>query len=130
MKFRYKAISYYTIILASFMLGMIVIVMAGLLHAEKDPMAAFAQCLTHKNATMYGTDWCPYCQNQKKLFGHAFEHIKYVNCDFNQQLCKQKGVRAYPVWYIGEETQPPGIITLSQLSSLTGCTTPFTQPSV
>ena len=28
----------------------------------------FASCMTEKGVIMYGTDWCPNCQNQKQLF--------------------------------------------------------------
>ena len=36
--------------------------------ATKDP-AALAKCLTSKDVKMYGTSWCPHCNNQKEMFG-------------------------------------------------------------
>jgi len=34
----------------------------------KTDYSEFAKCLTQKGAKMYGTFWCPHCQNQKKEF--------------------------------------------------------------
>lgn len=59
-----------------------------------------AKCLTKNGATIYGTDWCPNCQNQKKIFGESFKLINYVNCDFNEKKCNDAHVTAYPTWFI------------------------------
>lgn len=81
----------------------------------------FAECLTKKGAVLYSTDWCEYCQDQKKAFGKSFSYIHYVNCDFNGALCKEKGIYSYPTWYIGDKKQKAGILSLSRLAVLTGC---------
>lgn len=81
---------------------------------------SFAKCLTEKGVTMYGTQWCSHCQNQKKEFGESFEHIKYVDCDFDKNKCDKAGIRGYPTWIINgkpyEGEQP-----LPRLASLTEC---------
>ena len=41
----------------------------------------FAQCLTDAGATMYGTEWCHICKDQKELFGASFKNINFVDCD-------------------------------------------------
>ena len=67
---------------------------------------AFAQCLADKSVTMYGTEWCSHCKNQKKLFGSSFQYINYVDCDKNQQECSSAGVQGYPTWKINGQNYP------------------------
>lgn len=92
--------------------------------ASAHPYAAFAQCLTNKGLVMYGTDWCPNCQNQKKMFKKAFEFIDYVNCDFNKTLCKQKQVNGYPAFWVGDEKWEAGVKSFAEFSEKTGCPLP------
>ncbi len=80
----------------------------------------FAQCLTEKQVTMYGTDWCKYCQQQKGMFGKSFKYVNYVNCDFNEQECDTAGVQGYPTWEINGEVYS-GVQPLEYLSSLSEC---------
>ena len=82
-----------------------------------------AQCLTDKSATMYGTDWCSHCQNQKKAFGDSFELINYVNCDKQRDECILAGVKGYPTWGINGELYP-GEQSLGRLTSIAGCELP------
>jgi glutaredoxin len=91
---------------------------------EPHPYDAFAQCLTDAGVVMYGTDWCPHCQAQKKLFDDAFDYVNYVNCDFNQKLCKDKNIKGYPTWYKGYELLEKGEVTFEQLSEASGCQAP------
>lgn len=80
----------------------------------------FAQCLSEENATMFGTDWCSHCQNQKAAFRGSFEHIDYVDCDEDRAECDAAGVRGYPTWRIDGDTYA-GEQSLQKLSALTGC---------
>ncbi len=80
----------------------------------------FAQCLTDNGATMYGAEWCGYCKKQKQMFGDSFQHINYVECPQNEELCSEKGVTGYPTWIINGETYR-GLQELSVLASATGC---------
>ena len=79
-----------------------------------------AQCLTEKGATMYGTEWCSHCKNQKAAFGNSVELINYVDCDVQASECRKAGVRGYPTWKIGGENYP-GEQPLGRLASLAGC---------
>ena len=80
----------------------------------------FAQCLSEKGATMYGTEWCSHCKNQKDMFGTSFQFITYVDCDINSDECLKNGVKGYPTWGINDENYP-GEQQLPRLASLTGC---------
>src|SRR3972149_1750846 len=75
-------------------------------------------------AAMYGTYWCPHCNAQKELFGGAFKHVKYVECDSrgdqaNPALCAEKGIRRYPTWEIKGRFYR-GAKSLQELSELSG----------
>lgn len=84
---------------------------------------SFGQCLSEQGVTMYGVDWCPNCQDQKKLFGEDFAHVDYVNCDFQRELCHEKGVTMYPVWS-KENAALVGFQPFNRLSELSGCPLP------
>lgn len=81
---------------------------------------AFAQCLTDKGVVMHGTEWCPHCQNQKKMFGASFQYINYVDCDKSAGTCNAAGVEGYPTWTING-TNYPGEQTFYTLSRYSGC---------
>ena len=89
----------------------------------KSSKSNFAICLMEKGAIMYGVDTCEYCQIQKKMFGSDFEKINYINCDFDQKSCTEKGIVNYPVWEIKGQ-QLLGIQTFDQLEKTTGCKAP------
>jgi hypothetical protein len=114
---RNKRIFNYTII------GIIVIALAyGLyvgLKSEPGQHDELAQCLTAKGAVMYGTDWCPHCQDQKRMFGESFRYVTYVNCDRNQALPEcQEG---YPNWVFPQGPSMPGVQPLATLKERTEC---------
>lgn len=75
-------------------------------------------------ATMYGSYKCPHCLDQKQLFGKAFKHVRYVECNSkgenaNPSLCFVKGISIYPTWEImGRYYQ--GQIPLEKLSEMSG----------
>lgn len=83
---------------------------------------SLANCLNQKGAMMYGVDTCEFCQSQKKMFGDDFDKIKYVNCDFKQDLCLQKGLQYFPAWEI-EGKFYNGVQTFDFLSQASGCST-------
>ncbi|MBI2630536.1 hypothetical protein HYW76_05535 [Candidatus Pacearchaeota archaeon] len=87
-----------------------------------DKYNEFAKYLTAQNAKIYGTDWCPHCQNQKKLFGGSFKYIDYIDCDKNRQECLSAGVQGYPTWKINEKNYPgeQSLERLAQLSKYAG----------
>ena len=78
----------------------------------------FAKYLTEQGIKMYGTEWCPHCKNQKKLFGNSFQYINYTDCDKNRNECSIAGITGYPTWKINNQTYPgeQSIERLVQLS--------------
>ncbi len=79
-----------------------------------------AKCLTEKGVVMYGTDWCPHCQNQKKQFGNSFQYVNFKNCDFNKVLCDANNVTGYPTW-ISKGKRLEGEQSFEALASMAGC---------
>lgn len=69
-------------------------------------LANFAKYLTEKGVVMYGAYWCSHCQNQKKVFGDAFQYITYVECTQEPKRCLAAGVKGYPTWTIPKNATP------------------------
>lgn len=81
-----------------------------------------AQCLTRAGVTMYGTDWCPHCQDQKALFGPSFRYVQYVNCDANRPACDAAGVTGFPTWVFPDGGESlAGEQPLATLAARAGC---------
>ena len=107
-----------------FALGFVTLVLAGCgaASSSSDENIALAECMTAKGAIMYGTDRCPHCQNQKKLFGFAaFEKINFVDCDKEKNVCNLAWVQGYPTWKFADGTVLQGTQTLETLAATTSC---------
>jgi len=84
----------------------------------------FAQCLAGKEVTMYGADWCPHCQSEKKAFGQSFRFIPYVECPENPNQCLDAGINSYPTWIFPDGEKLEGEQGLKRLSQASGCLLP------
>jgi glutaredoxin len=82
---------------------------------------ALAQCLTEKGVVMYGADWCPHCQNQKKLFGPSFQYVTYIECPKEPKVCLEKNITGYPTWLVADGTRLEGEQSLAKLAEVSGC---------
>lgn len=100
------------------------VILAACSSATVDPATPeaenLAKCLTANGAVFYGTDWCPHCKEQKKLFGSAMEDIVFVDCDANRDTCVNAGIKGYPTWIIGDKILT-GTQQLYTLSKVSGC---------
>ncbi len=90
---------------------------------------AFAQCLTAKQAKMYGAYWCPHCDEQKEMFGSSFQYAPYVECGIKgshalEPACTQTGIKRFPTWIFADGTRVEGKQELTFLSDKTGCVLP------
>lgn len=86
-------------------------------------MEEFAICLSQNELTMYGTDTCPYCQQQKAMFGDAFKYVDYRNCEINPEVCEEMSIEGYPTWIKGEQ-RLSGVQEISTLGDVAGCAAP------
>ncbi len=90
---------------------------------------SFAKCLTAKRARMYGLYWCPHCEDQKEMFGFAFQYVNYVECGVKgvrveTEECKQAGVKNFPTWQFSDGARIEGAQPLALLGQKTGCSLP------
>lgn len=92
-----------------------------------DKYVMFAKCLTRKQVKMYGTFWCPHCQNQKEMFGPlGFKEVTYVECDPrgenpNPVACAQADVTGYPTWIFRDGSRMEGEVPLEKLAEKSEC---------
>lgn len=91
---------------------------------ETGNLDAFAQCLADTKITMYGADWCPHCQNEKKAFGDSFRLVPYVECPDDPQRCLKEGIQGYPTWVFPDGRRFAGEQGLEKLSKESGCQLP------
>jgi glutaredoxin len=87
------------------------------------PLDSFAQCTAKRGLTMYGTAWCPHCQEQKAMFDESFRFVRYVDCDKNAQVCLSNEVTGYPTWILSGE-RFEGKQSLEYLADITQCMLP------
>ena len=85
---------------------------------------AFAQCLADKSVTMYGTEWCVYCQEQKKLFGDSFRLVPQVDCGKEPGKCTENKIENTPTWLFPDGHRLIGLQTLEKLSQESSCPLP------
>lgn len=95
---------------------------------DPSPYDEFTQCLTTAGVTMYGAWWCPHCENQKELFGSAFDSVDYVECSTAartmNQTCQDAGIEGYPTWEFADGSRVSGEQTLETLADKSGCALP------
>ena len=80
---------------------------------------SFAQCLSARQAKMYGLYWCPHCIEQKEMFGDAFHYVPYVECAIKNSSemapeCKIAGVKLFPSWQFGMDPPKEGVLVAAR----------------
>ena len=85
----------------------------------------FAQCISESGAVFYGTSWCPFCQQQKEMFGKSQKYLHYVECSGGRsgsisEECRNLGIQSVPAW-INEGETYQGLQQLDRLAEITGC---------
>lgn len=85
---------------------------------------AFAQCLADQNITMYGTEWCVYCQKEKKNFGDSFRLVPNVDCGQEPNKCAENKIEATPTWIFPDGRRLVGLQGLEKLSQASSCPLP------
>lgn len=89
----------------------------------------FAQCVDEVGMVEYGAFWCHNCETQKDLFGKSFEYITYIECDprgdeSQAEFCLDQGIEAYPTWTHPDGRRWEGVLSMEQLSQVSGCELP------
>lgn len=121
---------YKTLWIVSGVILIVIFVFSGQLNKEPGELDAFAGCLHEEGAKFYGTHWCPFCDDQKEMFGKSAKHLPYVECSTPtgqgvNPNCREAGVSSYPTWVFADGTKEVGKQPLSSLADKTSCDLPF-----
>jgi len=92
-----------------------------------------AKCLTEKGIRVYVADWCPFCQQQKELFGEAAKYLNSIDCHDptvgGNNIAKCPNIEGVPAWRdkdgnelmnVNEEVFD-GLIQTRRLVKISGC---------
>lgn len=88
---------------------------------SREAIDGLARCLAAKKVTMYGANWCPHCQNEKRAFGSSFRFVPYVECPEQPGTCLAAGIKGYPTWVFPEGKRIEGEVGLKRLAEESGC---------
>jgi thiol-disulfide isomerase/thioredoxin len=96
--------------------------------AAKDAPPSLARCLADKGFVFFGASWCPYCREQKRLFGHDAANLPYVECSADGKphgaqtyQCDMEGIGSYPTWRFPDGRLHGGVQSLEGLRDVSGC---------
>lgn len=90
---------------------------------------AFAECVKRSGAVLYSASWCPHCQKQLQGFRGYANRLNWVECypsghDFLARRCKDKRIKSFPTWILGDGTVRAQFLQHDELAKLTGCPKP------
>lgn len=91
-------------------------------------LVEFAKALQQAGVKFFGADWCPVCNEQKKLFEDGAQFLPFIemtNPDRTRNATAvSENVTQYPTWAFPNGTRVTGLQTLQQLSTLSGVAIP------
>ena len=92
-------------------------------------LVEFAKALQQAGVRFFGADWCPVCNEQKKLFEDGAQFLPFIemtNPDRTRNATAiSEGVTQYPTWEFSGGQRVTGLQTLQQLSTLSGVAIPL-----
>ena len=96
--------------------------------AAKSAPYSLARCLGDHGLVFYGASWCPYCAEQKRMFGKDAVNLPYVECSADgehwgksTQPCLDADVEQCPSWLFPDGIPHVGIRSREELAGLAGC---------
>ncbi|MBI5005026.1 MAG: hypothetical protein HZC03_00215 [Candidatus Lloydbacteria bacterium] len=98
--------------------------------ANAAPLDSFVRCLKDKGAVFYGAYWCPYCRNQKAMFGRSQKLLPYVECSEQSTKSERvacRGILGFPTWKFADGSRLMGELPLGMLAEKMGCKLPKSQ---
>ncbi len=91
-------------------------------------LVQFAKALKDSGARFFGAIWCPFCNEQKALFGDGADYLPFVevtNPDRSlNSVGQQENIQAFPTWEFQNGSRVTGVKTLQELSNLSGIAIP------
>lgn len=101
---------------------------AAITDFTQEELVRLAKRLSDEGVIFFGTGWCPFCVQQKDMFGEASKYLPYVECSEEHgateeelAICKEKGVGTVPDWRFPGEEPILGMIQIERLIGLSGC---------
>ena len=102
------------------------------LNQEPERKVKIAQCLAEKGYKLYYTDWCPFCRDQKGLFGEAAEYLITIDCydpeGRQNNIDKCPDLQGVPAWRDKDGNKLEyndqiidGLIQIRRLVEVSGC---------
>ena len=92
-------------------------------------LVEFAKALQQAGVRFFGADWCPVCNEQKKLFEDGSQFLPFIemtNPDRTRNATAiSEGITQYPTWEFSGGQRVTGLQTLQQLSTLSGVAIPL-----
>jgi len=99
--------------------------------AEGEPapdLVQFARDLDDAGVIFYGAAWCPICTQQKELFEDGGDDLPFVEVTGPDRTSNSIGdannVQSYPTWDFPDGTRRTGVLSLQELSNLSGVSIP------
>lgn len=65
--------------------------------------------LIDSGATFYGASWCGFTKKQLAVLGISeteSQGLDYVDCQAEEEHCREKGIEAFPTWQIHGQMHP------------------------
>jgi len=66
--------------------------------------------------TLYGSATCGWCKKQKEELEGM--EVPYVDCNEKSDICKEKGISAYPTFILPDGTQLKGFQTKDKIAAI------------
>lgn len=91
-------------------------------------LVAFATALDQAGVTFYGAAWCPFCTEQKQLFGDGSRVLPFVEVTNPDRtlntIGQQNNITTFPTWEFPDGSRATGVLTLQELSQRSGVAIP------
>lgn len=101
---------------------------AAIIDFTQEELTRLAKRLSNEGVIFFGTGWCPFCVQQKDMFGEASKYLPYIECseehgatEEDLAICKEKGVGTVPDWRFPGKEPILGMIQIERLIELSGC---------
>ncbi len=97
-------------------------------------LVAFAKALDQAGVTFYGAAWCPFCNQQKALFGDGKEELPFVEVTNPDRTLNAVGqannITTFPTWEFPDNTRATGVLSLQELSTRSGVAIPQSESPI
>jgi large repetitive protein len=91
-------------------------------------LVAFAQELTAAGVKFFGADWCPFCTDQKQLFGAGARYLNVIEVTNPDRTLNEIGIEeeitSFPTWQFPDSSRATGVLTLDEISERSGVEIP------